>query len=69
MSLQVQSNDLRAMNGFDIQDIAGNRQIQPILRECIEQNNGLFAKSFCISITASFKALFRLTRCFDRPFV
>lgn len=66
----MHSNDLRAMNGFDIEDIAGeNGRFRHM--ECIELNNGLF-ESFYTGITASFKALFRLSShmlsMFERTF-
>ncbi len=50
MSSQVHSNDLRAMNGFDIEDTAGEHDRFRHM-ECIELNNGLL-KSFYTSITA-----------------
>lgn len=59
MSTQVRSDDLRAMNGFDIENVAGETgRIQTVHMEWTEQDNGLFAKSFCTTITASFKTLF-----------
>lgn len=56
MILQVHSDGLSAILGFDIEDIA----VQTVDMEWIEQNNTQFVRSFCTSITASLNALFRL---------